>query len=255
MVAGATELRRLDVLRAERLHDAMTGERFGAQMRQRLERFLTPPRRPPHALTETDQRIHDERGAGQADDGQPRVVIQQQRGVSGQRERLPREVARGFRNDLLDLADVVVDPRQQPAGGAMREESGRLAEDVTKQRAAQIGDDPLADVGHQVRRHVRTDALQQEQADDHPRREHHVLLLGQHLVDDQLDESGQAGRSDGVDEHPAAAARRRPRRGGRDRAASTRRADGAAGCYLSPYPCGCVRCHSHAVRTIVSRSA
>src|SRR5439155_25068802 len=31
----------------------------------------------------------------------------------------------------------------------------------------------------------------------------HVLLLAQHLVDDQLDESGQAGRSDGVDEHPA----------------------------------------------------
>ena len=99
---------------------------------------------------------------------QPRVVVEQQRRVADERQRLAREIAGRFRHRLLHLADVVVDARQQLAGGALREEAGRLAEDVPVQRVAQVHHDALPDVGHQIRRDVRADALQQVDADDRP---------------------------------------------------------------------------------------
>ena len=170
VIAGALELLAFVRLGAECLDDAVTGERFGAQMGQVLERLLAAPRRPAHALSEPDQRIHDERRAGQADDGQPRIVVEQQRRIADERERLAREIARGFRHGLLDLADVVVDPRQKTAGRAVGEKARRLVEDVAVERVAQVHDDALADVGHQVGRHVRSDAFQQVHEDDGPRR-------------------------------------------------------------------------------------
>ena len=103
---------------------------FGADVRQLLERLLAAPRRPPHALAEPDQRIDDQRRAGQADDRQPRVVVEQQRGKADERQRLAREIAGRLRHRLLHLADVVVDARHQLAGRALREEAGRLTEDV-----------------------------------------------------------------------------------------------------------------------------
>ena len=54
-IAGAPELLGLVRLGAERLHDAMAGERLGADVRQLLERLLAAPRRPPHALAEPDR--------------------------------------------------------------------------------------------------------------------------------------------------------------------------------------------------------
>ena len=71
-----------------------------------------------HALAEPDQRIDDQRRAGQADERQPRVVVEQQRRVADQRQRLAREVADRLRHRLLHLADVVVDARHQLAGRA-----------------------------------------------------------------------------------------------------------------------------------------
>ena len=55
MIAGAAELLGLVRLGAERLDDAVAGERLGADVRQLLERFLAAPRRPPHALAEPDR--------------------------------------------------------------------------------------------------------------------------------------------------------------------------------------------------------
>ena len=108
-------------LGAERLHDAMAGERLGADVRQRLERLLAAPRRPPHALAEPDQRIHDERRDSQAHDREPRVVIKEHRHRAADRERLAREVADRLGDHLLHLPHVVVDPRHQLAGRSMRE--------------------------------------------------------------------------------------------------------------------------------------
>ena len=98
------------------------------------------------------------------------VVVEQQRREADERQRLAGEIAGRLRDRLLHLADVVVDPRHQLPGRALREEPGRLAEDVAVERVAQIHDDALPDVGHQVRRDVRADALEQVQPDDAPRR-------------------------------------------------------------------------------------
>ena len=46
-------------LGAERLDDAVPGERLGADVRQVLERLLAAPRRAPHPLAEPHQRIDD----------------------------------------------------------------------------------------------------------------------------------------------------------------------------------------------------
>ncbi len=205
LIAGPVESLRLLRLVAERLDDAMAGEAFGADVRELLERFLTAPRRPPHALAEPDQRIDDERRADDAEDREPGVVAEQQRRKADERERLAREIAERFRHRLLHLADVVVDPRHQLAGRALREEAGRLSEDVAIQRVAQVHHDALSDVGHQVRRPVRSDALEEREADDRPRDEPEVRPVRQHVVDHGPDERGDAGRADRVDHH-----RRRP---------------------------------------------
>ena len=43
--------------------------------------------------------------------------------------------------------------------------------------------------------------FKQIDADDRPGDEREALLIGEHVVEDRLDERGQARRSDGVDEH------------------------------------------------------
>ena len=47
----------LALFRAERLDDAVGGERFGAHVRHVLLRFLASPRRAPDALAEPHERI------------------------------------------------------------------------------------------------------------------------------------------------------------------------------------------------------
>src|SRR5439155_24165496 len=101
MVAGAAELAGLVRLRAKRFHNPVAGKRFGAQMRKRFERLLTASGRPPDALAESNQRIDDEWRAGQADEREARIVIEEQRRVRHERERFAREIADGFRNRLL----------------------------------------------------------------------------------------------------------------------------------------------------------
>ena len=69
----------LALLRAERLDDAMRRERLGADVRHVLQRLLAPPRGAADALAQPHERIHDDRRAGQADERQPRVDVEQHR--------------------------------------------------------------------------------------------------------------------------------------------------------------------------------
>ena len=201
---------RLVRLRAERLDDAVAGERFGAEMREDAQRFLTPPRGPPHALAQPDQRVDDQRRARQADDRQPRIEIEHPRREAEKRQRLPREIADRLRHHLLHLADVVVDARHQLAGRPLGEEARRLSQDVLVERVAQVHHDTLPDVREQVRRRVRADALEQVHADDSPRHEGEVFLGRQHAADDRLDEHGEAGRAGRIEQHAHEGERQAP---------------------------------------------
>src|SRR5215471_13143161 len=75
-----------------------------------FERLLASPGGPAHPPAEPDERIHDERCAGQADKRQARVDPEQPARQENRDECLPREIADGFRDRLLDLADVVDQP-------------------------------------------------------------------------------------------------------------------------------------------------
>src|SRR6185295_18571820 len=85
-----------------------------------------------------------------------------------------------------------------------------------------------------------------------------VLLIAQNVVEDGSNQCGESRRSRGINEH----ADNRPgephtvRIGISEQAMQGRTLANHA-CvarYLSPYPCGCVRCQSHAVWTMASRS-
>ena len=166
MVAGAAELLRFARLSRERLHDPMAGKRLRADVRDALERLVASPRRPAHALAEANERIHDERRAGQADNRQPRIDVEHQKHETDEREGFARQIADRFGHDLLHLTNVVVDARHQLAGRSLREKPGRLAEDVTVEIVAEIHHHALSDVRRQVGRDVGPDALQQVDEDD-----------------------------------------------------------------------------------------
>ncbi len=220
-----------------------------------LERFLAPPRRAANALSEPDERVDDEWCSGQTDDGQSGVQIEEQRRIPDERQRLSRQIADGFRDDLLDLVDVVCDPRHQLAGRVPGEEAGRLTQDVLVERIAHVHDDPLPDIGHQIRRDVRPDTLQEVQRDDRPRDEAQALLVPEHVVEDGLDYPGQAGGPRRVDQHTGD----RPGKADGGTAPSSETdvvADGGRSRMRRRPIAGRMRLsHCHAVRTIVSRSA
>ena len=82
------------------------------------------------ALAEPNQRIDNQRRGGHADERQLGVVVEQQRGIADERQRLAREIADGFGYRALHLPDVVVDAREQLPGGAAGEEGRGLIEQV-----------------------------------------------------------------------------------------------------------------------------
>jgi hypothetical protein len=188
-------------LGAKRLDDPVSGKRLGTDVRDVLERLLAPSGRPPHALSQPDQRIHDERRAGDADDRQTGIEVEEQGRQPDERERLAHEIGDRFGHHLLHLPDVVVDARHQLAGGPLREKAGRLTENVTVQRVAQVHHHPLPDVGRQVRRDIRAHALEQVDADDRPGHLRQVFLERQGLVDDRPDDHGQSGRAGRIQQH------------------------------------------------------
>ena len=82
-----------------------------------------------------------------------------------------------------------------------REERRRLAENVGEQHVAQVADDPLPDVGHQVARDVRRDAFHQVDADDGADRQDELLVPRQHVIENRLNQRGHACRGRAVDHH------------------------------------------------------
>src|SRR4029077_7810068 len=101
------ELVRLFRLGAERLHDAVAGERLDAHVREMLERLLAAPRRPPYTPAKTDQRIHDQGRPGEADERQARVKPEQPPGQHDGDQRFAGETADGLRPRLLGLEDIL----------------------------------------------------------------------------------------------------------------------------------------------------
>ena len=73
----------------------------------------------------------------------------------------------------------------------VREERGRLAEDVAEQHVAQIADDALPDVGHQIPREIRADALDEVDDEDRDDRRDQALARRAALVEDRLDQRGE----------------------------------------------------------------
>ncbi len=61
---------------------------FGGEMRDVLELFLAAAGRSAHALSQTHERVHDERRGHDHDERQPPVELEQQRGVADHGQRL-----------------------------------------------------------------------------------------------------------------------------------------------------------------------
>ena len=125
--------------------------------------------RAPHLLPEPHERIDDDRRAGEADQRQPRIGVEQQDQVADERQPLAHQIADRLRHRLLDLGDVARHARQQLAAGAPREEGSPTGPRMWPKSAfAHVAHDELADVGHQVGRQVGADALEQIDGDDGP---------------------------------------------------------------------------------------
>ncbi len=200
-VGDALELRRLAPLGAERLDDAVAGERLGGDVRHVLLRFLAPARHGAHPLAEAHQRIDHQRRRRHAHQRQLGVVVEQQRHRADQHERFAGQVADRFRHRALHHADVVVDARQQLPHGAAREERRRLVEHVTEQLVAHHHHDAVAEPFHQVAGKIRAEALEQVDHQDRRRDRRQVALRDQHIVDHRLDQIRQRRVRGPVDDH------------------------------------------------------
>ena len=201
LIGGAAELAGLAVLGQERLDDAVSGEGFAGDVRQPLERLLAAVRHGAQPLAQPGQRVDDQRRRGHAHQGQAGIDVDEQGRIADHGQRLAGDVADGFRDRPLHLADVVVDPRQQLAGGAAGEERRRLPEDVFEQVGPQRPDHAVAEVVHQVAGEERADALDDVGGDDGAADEGQRLARRQHAVENRLDQPGQRRRGGAVQDH------------------------------------------------------
>ncbi len=186
---------------AEGLDDPMAGEGFGGHVGEVLELFLAAPGGSPDPLAQTHQRMNGQRRDEHRHHRQLPVHEEQHDRERDQRQPLAKQISQRLRDRLLDLVDVVGDPRHQRAGAAAREEPGRLVEDVPEQPVADVAYHPLPDVGHQERREVSAQTLEKIATDHEPgeRRERDCPL--QDGIDQRLDLVGDRGVGCGVDHH------------------------------------------------------
>ena len=192
---------RLAVFGAKRLHDAVCRKRFGADMRHVLLRFLAPPRRSPDALTEPNQRIHDDGCASEADHCQPPIDPEEHGAISNQRERFSRQIASGLGYRPLHLPNIVRHAREKLPDSILRKETGRLSQNVAVEAIAQVHDDPLPYVFHQVSGEIRSDAFEKVENDNRQRNGSQPLTVRQKLVENRPDEVDHQRRRNGIDHH------------------------------------------------------
>jgi hypothetical protein len=214
-IGRVVELHRFARLRAERLHDPMTRERFGADMRHVLERLLAAGTRAPHPAAELGERIEDERRTREAHERKPRVVVHENTREENHRQRFTREITNRLGHRALKLTDVVGDSRHQPPGRLQREERRGLTEHVAEQLVAEIVDDALPDVSHQVRREIRAQTFEEIEREDRERDRQQIALRRQDLVEDRPDEGGHSRGASAVHRHRQRSARQPPTIGAR----------------------------------------
>ena len=197
----ALEFRAFACLGAERLDDAMPGERLGRDVRHVLLRFLAPARDGADALAEPHQRVDDQRRRRHAQQRQLRVVVEQQGHRTDEHQGFAREIADRFRHGALHEADVVVDARQQLPDRAARKERRRLIEHVPEELIAHDHHDAMAESLHQVTGEVGAEPLDQVDGQDRNRNDAEIALGDQHVIDDRLDEIRQRRIGGPVDDH------------------------------------------------------
>ena len=117
--------------------------------------------------------------------------------VTDSRSRSPRVSATTCWNPV----DVVGNPRHEAASRSAGKEPCRLGQNVPEQLAAQVADQPLADIGHQVDRAVARKSLEDRKSDDGRHHPAHPGAVRQHLVKDRLEQIGKCPGSRGVDDH------------------------------------------------------
>ena len=111
------------------------------------------------------------------------------------------QITNCLRDRLLDPLDVGGDVAHERPGGLRGEEIHRLAEHVPVKTISEIHHRALADVAHEVCGEVREQPLRHVEHDDRQGHPFEVDLLDQHVVEDGLDEIGQAGGGNGEPDH------------------------------------------------------
>ncbi len=219
--------------------------------------FLAALRRLAHALAQSHQRIDDDRRAGEADEGELGVEVDQDDEIADQREAFADQIADRFGDRLLNLLHVAGDARHQLPARAAREEAGRLAERVREQLTAHVAHHELAHVRHQERREVRADAFAQRGEDDEQADLHDAVLrqvLDQDIVENRFDQVREQSRCGAVEEHRDERRKQSaPIRSPVPKQSKEMIHAGEDASVALRYPCGWRRRHCQAVSTISLR--
>jgi hypothetical protein len=186
---------------AEGFDNTVAGKRLGRNVRDLRQCLLAASRGSAHPLPEPHKRVHDQRCPCQADHCQARVVIEQQHREANQGERLARKIAECLRDRLLNLRDVVGNARHQLAARLRGKERGRLPENVGEEQIADVADDSLSDVRHQVTGQVRPNPFDQVKTENRGNDLPEFLVARQHTVENRLDQRGDARRRGAVHDH------------------------------------------------------
>jgi hypothetical protein len=188
-------------LSVSRLDDAMAGEGLSGHVSDLRERLLASPRGAAHALSQSDERVDDERRTGQAHQREPRVVIEQQRREANECKRFAGEISERFRDRLLNLRHVIGDARHQSSARLRGKKGRRLTEDVCEEQVSEIANYALSDVGHPVAGQVRTCAFNQIQRKDRGDDLPEFLMPGEDTIENRLNQRGDPRGRGAVHDH------------------------------------------------------
>ena len=180
----------LDVARALKRLVEPGGEK--AQLVERGRRDLA------HALADLRDRIDRDGKDDAGDQRELPVLFEHDADQKQQGQRILDHAGERVRDGVAHHVDVVGEPRDEPAGRRVLEEREVEAKDVGEDPALQIGDDALANEGHQHRLPVGGGAPDQRYPDDRDRDhdEQRAVLLQEDLVQHRLHEIGE--RCDGA---------------------------------------------------------